>query len=166
MKQTFSSLEKVLSDVTSRVSNVGQIVLMAMVLLVIVDVFLRRFFNSPISWTLEIIEVMLVAVVFFSVAYCGARKAHISIDALVSRFPPKIRNTIDVLTYFLSVVLFAAMTWGAVLTAIDEFDTHRVTGILPVPIYPFALVVAFGSLLLALVLLIHLLNLIISMVRK
>ena len=123
-------------------------------------------FNSPLSWSLEVVQVMLVVVVFFSVAYCGAKKAHVSIDALVSRFPPKAQAVIDVFTYFLGVLLFAFMAWGSAVSAMDKWHTHCITGILPIPIYPFAIVVAFGSLLLTLILLVQLLNLIINMVSK
>ena len=112
MKRTLGLSEKVLYSVTHRVSNVGQTILMVMVLLVIVDIVLRRFFNSPLPWSLEVIEVMLVVVVFFSVAYCGARRAHISIDALVSKFSPGVRAIISILTHFLSIVLFSFMAWG------------------------------------------------------
>jgi TRAP-type C4-dicarboxylate transport system permease small subunit len=166
MKRTFSSFERVLSDVTHRVSNVGQIVLMVMVLLVIVDVTLRRVFNRPFPWSLEVVQVMLVVVIFFSIAYCGVKKAHVSIDALISKFPPKVQVIIDVITYSLGVLLFAFMTWGGAVSAMGKWHTHYITGILPIPIYPFSLVVAFGSALLALVLLVQLLNLIINRVSK
>jgi TRAP-type C4-dicarboxylate transport system permease small subunit len=158
--------EKALSEVTHRVSNLGQSVLMVMVLLVIVDIVLRRIFNSPLAWSLEVVEVMLVVVVFFSVAYCGTRRGHVSIDVLVSRFPHKARAIIDIFTYFFSIVLFGFMTWGGVVSAMDKWDAHRITGILPIPIYPFAFVVAFGSLLLALVLLAQLFYLVNNMVSK
>ena len=166
MKKALTYFEKVLSEVTHRVSNLGQSVLLVMVALVIVDIILRRLFNSPLPWSLEVVEVMLVVVVFFSVAYCGARRAHISIDVLISRFPPRVRNIVDIFTYFLGVILFAFMAWGGAASAMDDRVVNRITGILPIPIYPFAFVVAFGSLLLALVLLAQLLNSIISMVRK
>jgi len=166
MRRAINFLEKTLSDVAHRVSNVGQGVLMVMVLLVVVDIILRRLFNSPLPWSLEVVEVMLVVVVFFSVAYCGARRAHVSIDVLISRFPPKARAIVDTFTYILGIVLFGVMAWGGAASAMGKWDTHHITGILPIPIYPFAFVVAFGSLLLALVLLAQLLNLIINTVSK
>jgi TRAP-type C4-dicarboxylate transport system permease small subunit len=115
---------------------------------------------------MEVIEIMLVAVVFFSVAYCGVKKAHVSIDVLISRFPPRARATIDVIIYLFGLLLFGFMAWGSFVSAMKDWDTHHVTGLLHVPIYPFAFAVAFGSLLLALVLLMQLFNIITNRVSK
>lgn len=153
LKRVVSIIDKALSTTTLRVSNFGQVVLIALVLLTVVHVTLRRAFHSPLSGTLEISQVMLVVVVFFSVAHCGVKKSHVSIDALLSRFPPRVQAIVNSITGLLGVLLFSAMGWGSIDTALRLMGTHRVTGILPIPIYPFYFVVAFGSLLLALVLL-------------
>jgi TRAP-type C4-dicarboxylate transport system permease small subunit len=139
---------------------------MAMVLLMVIDILLRRFFNSPLSWSLEVIQVMLVVVVFFSVAYCGARKGHISVELITSRLPSKTLAIIDIITHFLGIVLFIFMAWGSCVLAINEFESHHVTGILPIPIYPFVFVVMFGSAMLAVVLIVQLTRVIIDMVSK
>jgi TRAP-type C4-dicarboxylate transport system permease small subunit len=160
------SLEKALYWVTRQASNLAMIVLMAMVLMIVVDITLRRFFNSPLSWSFEVIEVMLVIVVFFTVAYCCATKGHISVDLLTSRLSKKGQVILEVLGYLLGLILFAFMTWCSILSALEEMASHRVTGILLIPIYPFILVVALGSTLLALVLLAQLINTVREAVRK
>lgn len=161
-----NNISKAVSWLTARVSYIGQAVLMVMVLLVVVDIILRRFFNSPLPWSLEVIQVMLVVVVFFSVAYCGTQKAHVSIDVVTSRLPSKARTAIDILTHILGIVILVYMAWGGIVSAIGKFNDHRVTGILPIPIYPFVFVVAFGCILLALVILVQLIDLIINKVIK
>ena len=155
-------LEKAISAFATRVSYIGQAILMVMVLLVVVDVILRRFFNSPLPWSLEVIQVMLVVVVFFSIAYCGVQKAHVSIDVFISRVPQKARYVINIITHILGIIILAYMAWGGLISGIDRINDHQVTGILPIPIYPFAFIVAFGCLLLALVLLVQLLNIILK----
>jgi TRAP-type C4-dicarboxylate transport system permease small subunit len=161
-----NKLEKAISGLATRVSYIGQAVLMVMVLLVVVDIILRRFFNSPLPWSLEVIQVMLVVVVFFSVAYCGVQKAHVSIDVLTSRLPQKARTIVSILIHILGITILIYMAWGGTISAIARLHDNRVTGILPVPIYPFAFVVAFGCLLLALVVVVQLINIIIRKVTK
>jgi TRAP-type C4-dicarboxylate transport system permease small subunit len=146
-------------------SNLGQGVLMVMVLLVVTDIVLRRLFNSPLTWSLEAVEVMLVIVVFFSVAYCAVKDSHVSIDVLVARLPAMTRRIIDVFTHLLGIALFGFMTWGAIMSGITQWKGGYITGILPVPVYPFLFIIAFGSAMLALVLLTRLLELIFGMVK-
>ena len=165
-ERVVNNLEKTLLTVTRRVSNIGEVVLLAMVLLIIVDIILRRIFNNPISWSLEVIRVELVVVVFFSVAYCGARRGHISIDVLTSRLPPRIQAYLETVMIFLGMGLFIFMAWGSINSGMGLLANHRITGLLPIPLYPFAFAVALGSLLLALVLMVQLLHSIKNMVSK
>jgi len=158
--------EKVLHRATSIFSKVGQAILMAMVLLTVVDVVLRRIFNHPLSSSLELSQVMLVIVVFSSVAYCGIKRGHVRIDALTSKFSPKIQAILNCATGLIGVLLFSAMGWGSIVLALDKLANQSVTGILPIPVYPFVFLVAFGSILLALILLVQLIASIISVEDK
>ena len=109
-----TSLEKALFWVIRQASNLAMIVLMAMVLLVVVDITLRRFFNSPLSWSFEVIEVLLVIVVFFTVAYCCITKGHISVDLLTSRLSKRGQAILEIFSYFLGIVLFVFMTYCSI----------------------------------------------------
>lgn len=166
MRAGLGTFGKALSGVTLWISNLGQGVLMVMVLLVVTDIILRRFFNSPLSWSLEAVEFMLVIVVFFSVAYCAIKDSHVSIDVLVARFPATTRKIIDIFTHILGIALFFFMTWGVIMSGITQWKGGYITGILPVPVYPFLFVIALGSAMLALVLLMQLLELIFGTVKQ
>lgn len=159
-------VERGLETFTRYVSIIGQVTLMAMVALTVVDVVLRRIFNRPLSASLELTEIMLVVVVFTSVAYCGMKKSHVSIDAVASRLPSKVQKVLHCIVDFLSVLLFITMGWGSIVLALDKLETQSVTGILPIPVYPFVFWVAFGSLLLAVVLLLQFFNSVLRMVMR
>lgn len=165
-KKPGSSFKLILFRFSSILNNFGMAVLMIMVLLLVADVVLRRIFNSPLSWSMEVVKVMLVVVVFFAEAYCGTRGGHISIDILTSRFPRKVQAVLNPFICFLGVLLFGSMAWGSSVSAIHYWNAHRITGILPIPISPFVLVVAFGSLVFALVLLVQLVDSIINVEDK
>jgi len=137
---------------------VGMIVLLAMVLLLVSDITSRRVFNSPFPWSLETVKVMLVVVVAPAISFCAIQGGHISIDLVTSRFPVKIRRVVYAFIYLLSVVLFSTMAWGSYTYGLSIWEAHRITGVLPIPIGPFILLVALGSLLLALVLLVQFIN--------
>ena len=134
------------------------VVLLAMVLLLVSDITSRRVFNSPFPWSLETIRVMLVIVVAPTISFCSIRGGHISIDFLTSRFPAKVQKVLYAVIYLLSAALFGTMAWGSYTYGLYIWEPHRITGVLPIPIGPFILLVAVGSLLLALVLLVQFIN--------
>ena len=79
-------------------------------------------------------------------------------DVLVSRFSPRARAVIDSITHLFSLGLFSLVIWQSALYASRLAEGHNVSGVLSLPIYPFVIAVAFGSLLFCLVLLIDLLS--------
>lgn len=159
-------LKKALSLISCRVRDLGAIVLMAMVLLVVVDVSLRRLFNSPLPFSFELIGIMLVIVVYCFVAYSTSTGRHVGVDVLTTRFPPKTKTTIDLVMDFLSAVLFGLIGWQSIVQGIHIWDIGTETGILRIPYYPFLFVVALGSILACLALIIGLAYFIIGALRK
>jgi len=144
-----------LNGVTHRV---GLAILLLMMFLTVGDVVGRYFFTLPIPGTFELTNFMLALVVFFSVGYTQIRRGHISIDVIVSRFSPRTQAIIDSITYLFSLGLFSLVTWQSAVHANRLFEGHNVSGILSLPIYPFLIAVAFGSLLFCVVMLVDLLS--------
>ena len=157
---------KILALLSRRVGDLGLIVLMAMVLLVVYDVASRRLFNRPLSFSFELIEILLVAVVFFALVYTTSLQRHISVDVLTSRFPPKVQTIINRATDFITVVIFGLIGWRSLIQAAHIRDIGNVTGVLRIPVYPFNYVVAFGSIIAALLILVSLINSMIGAAKK
>ncbi len=139
-------------------SIIAIITLAMMVLLTFVDVMLRYFFNRPLAFSLELIQVMAVIVVFFGLAYTQLYKGHIAIDVLVNLLSQRARLVIDSIGTILSIGLFCLIIWRSSLYALGLQESHQVTETLGMPVSPFAFVVPFGSILLVVVLLRDLLN--------
>lgn len=151
-------VERFASPLNGVVHKVGLAVLFLMMILTVGDVVGRYFFNNPISGTFELTTLMLALVVFFSIGYTQLRRGHISIDVLVSLFPSRVQAVIDSVTCLFSLVLFSLVAWQSAVYAGRLFEGHNVSGVLSLPLYPFVIMVAFGSLLFCLVLLVDLLS--------
>jgi TRAP-type C4-dicarboxylate transport system permease small subunit len=158
LAKQYSSFKNSLFVFIRGFNAIGMFALMGMVLLIVVDISLRRFFNSPIPWSMEAVRVMLVVVVFPAIAYCAMHKAHISVDILTSHFSPKFRSILSIITYLMCAGLCAFMAWAAIIYGLDSWESGYITGLLPLPIAPFIFVVALGSILFCLVLLIQLVD--------
>lgn len=148
-------LTRILSRVGRGAVVVAGLVLVSLVLLITVDVTLRRAFNSPLTFSYEIIEFGLVIVVWGSVLYSTARERHISIDVLTSRLPAKTRRFLMLTFDFISALVLFLISWQSITYAMDLRNAQRVSSMLDIPLYPFVFIVALGAILSGLILLVN-----------
>ena len=71
-----------LKRLTHRLSDIAAMAIAAMMLLTIADVLMKGLFNRPIKGTFELVELLLVFVVFFGVAEVFQREATKPISSL------------------------------------------------------------------------------------
>ena len=116
-------------------------VLGLMMMLTVADVFMRTFFNAPITGTTEVTEFMMVIVVFPALAWCAVKRRHIQVDLLVSHLPPRIQTIIDSITLFLALCTYIIITWHSV---IESMDVETTTSLLNLPHAPFYWVLTAG----------------------
>ena len=164
--KSFQTYEKALTILSLWAVRLGSIILMLMMITVFVDVFLRYIFNSPLVGSVEIVETMMVLIVALGITYTGINKGHISVDLLVSRFPPKVQAAIDIFNFLVATIIFSIMSWKTGLQAIVAGSRHVTTTVLEVPIYPFVWTLSICTGLLSLVFLLQFFEAIIKMVKK
>ena len=121
-----------------------------MTLLVAADVVGRYVFQNPLTGSTDLIELMLVFLVFFGLAYCAAVDGHVSVDVVYSRLPRRVQRNLDKITSAASVIIFALMAWRMGLRAWDNAQDPEgfVTSMLLIPHWPFMFLAALGALLL------------------
>ncbi len=151
-------LENIINPVIKIVHYIGWVILLLMMFLTIVDVTGRKFFSAPITGSYELTEFMLALLIFSSVAYTQIQKGHIAMEALVSKFSPRIQALIDSIVYLVSMILALLLTWQLLEHAKRLKMGNNVTGVLHLPIHPFVIATAIGTLLYFLVLLVDFLK--------
>jgi len=159
------AIEKVVKPVTGLVNGVGQVCLVAMMLLIVADVALRYAFDLPIAASSEVVEFLLVILVFFGLANTQFAKRHLSIDLVVSRLSPGTRAVFASATQLLCLFGFSLITWRAIIQAESFRATGTTSGVLFMPLHPFLWVLAFGSALFCLAFLVSLLDSLADVVR-
>jgi len=132
--------------VTSTLSWISCACVFCMMLLTTVDVVLRYIFNSPLMGAFEVSEFMMVTIVFFSLAYTQFQKGHVSVDIIVSRLSQKKQAFVDLFNHGATIIILLLIAWRSSLTALELYDTMETTGTVPIPVFPFVFVVAFGCL--------------------
>ena len=139
-------IEKGIGKFFRGLSYISGASLLFMMMVTITDVFLRYVFNSPLGSNVDLTQMAMVVIVFFALAYCGWTAGHVVVDILTDVLPKSLLKVFDVLLNFIGGVLVLGIAWQSFLAAIDYAETGEVSFTLLVPLYPFLVVCAFGSL--------------------
>ncbi|MBX9761339.1 MAG: TRAP transporter small permease [Beijerinckiaceae bacterium] len=129
------------------------VVLLLLMAFTTLDVVMRYFFNAPFRGSLEATEFAMAVIVFLGIAYCGLMGGHIGVDLLEKYLDRPSMRFVSVLVSLAGAVLFAIIAWQMVSETL--YAWKQTSNMLRMPHWPFRMVVAFGSAMFAIVLLIQ-----------
>lgn len=129
------------------------VVLLLLMAFTTLDVIMRYFFNAPFRGSLEATEFAMAIIVFLGIAYCGVVGGHIGVDLLEKYLDRPSMRFVAVLVSLAGSALFAVIAWEMVEETVYAWT--QISNMLRMPHWPFRLVVAFGSAMFAIVLLIQ-----------
>jgi TRAP-type C4-dicarboxylate transport system permease small subunit len=144
---------------------VAAFALPAMMLLTCSDVILR-YLGHPILGSFEIMRFLGAAVAGLAIAYTQILRGHISIEFIVSRFPPRTQAVIDSIIHLFSLSVFAVLAWQCSAHGTRLWELGQVSDTLQMPYFPFLYLVAFGCAMMSLVLLLDFISSSARLVRK
>jgi len=134
-------LKKIQSIIFFLLRLVVFISLCSMVLVAVVDAVGRYFFSRPITGSTELIELLMILVIFGSIPLVTYGRAHIKVDF----FPMNLKKTMGRIHHGLIELICAAInfllvyaTWDKVQSLLDYGDT---TQMLSIPLAPFVVVI-------------------------
>jgi TRAP-type C4-dicarboxylate transport system permease small subunit len=154
-----SILEKISSLMNHAFIFVAGTFMVAMILITCTNIFSRLVW-VPIKGTFELMGFFGAVVTAFALGYTQAKKAHISVDILVSRFPKRVQKFL--INCVICMIFFTLGGWQIVKLANTLRASGEVTETLRIIYYPFTYGVALGCFLLSLVLLVELAELFFS----
>lgn len=147
-----NKLTRVFSAIERTAVRIGNTVLIALMLLVSADVFLRYLINKPLIWTHDVVSLYLMPAIFFLMLSDSFREgAQVRVDILRDRFPQRFRAIVDALGYLavlVVVVLIGLGGWREFLKALGGREV--VAGSIPWPVWPSFILVVIGSVMLVL----------------
>ena len=137
---------------------VSAITVLTIMVLVTADVLMRRFLNMPIKGSYEVSSVLLVVLFSCCVAWVMKEKGHIVVDLITRTYPQKLREVIRGIALFFSLIIVGIICWGCVRFALRDFRIGTESILIGIPTAPFISVLAFGSAILFLVILVQSIN--------
>ncbi len=156
-----SILEKISSLMNHAFIFVAGTFMVAMILITCTNIFSRLVW-VPVKGTFELMGFFGAVVTAFALGYTQAKKAHISVDILVSRFPKRVQKFLSGINCVICMIFFTLGGWQIVKLANTLRTSGEVTETLRIIYYPFTYGVALGCFLLSLVLLVELAELFFS----
>lgn len=122
-----------------------------------VDVWARYLFNRPLYGTYELSELLMVAVVFLSVAICQAEDRHMRVDFLFPYISRRVKRVLDCFAYICGITVCGFLAWYSVVPALYSWRIREHSeGIISFPVYPAKFVIVVGASLLGIQLLLDL----------
>jgi TRAP-type transport system small permease protein len=148
-----NALQRSVESVIRILVFVGCLVYGIMVLIVVANVFGRFLFHKPIKGTVELVEIMMLFVAFFAVPFAAKQRSHITVGLFVHRFPKQLQKRVFQIGFFLSAVIAGIITYQAIVNTVYALGKlHETTPVLFIPFAPLKFVMAFGCLILFIVL--------------
>ena len=127
-----------------------------MVLVIAINVAGRFFFRMPLRGTIELVELMTVVMVYSVLPYAEYRRRSIHVDLVISLLPRRLKGVLASIMCFIGTIFFIVMSFEAgELACSNLFPAVISTDTLSIPFAPFVLVIAIGSFLLGLEMLIN-----------
>jgi len=155
LEKTARAIQKVSFPASLVANRISQIILVMMMLLITVDVILRNSSNipflrdyelvKPIPGAYELIQFMLIAVIFLGMAHTEAQGSHLSVDFVFKKLSAKAQNFVLMVSHLLCLAVFSIITWRSLHGGLFVLEQGEVSGILSIPLFPFYWIVALGS---------------------
>jgi len=129
----------------------GACALVAMMLVTCLDVVLRAF-GHPVVWAVDMTQFFAVIVLACALPVTQMERGHVGVDLFVLKMTPRNQALMDSLTSFVSMVLFAVVSWQMWIYARELSTKGEVSMTVQIPKAPFIYLVAvcFGLLCLVL----------------
>lgn len=124
--------------------------MVAIMLLTTVQILSRSMLHISFGGTVELVCILLIIVVFGGIAYCNLAKGHIKVDLVVNKLPPPARLVVVTCGFLLTTGIVFIISYQSAVQTLFLLRMHTHSGLLEVPLWPFAMATAFFMALLGL----------------
>ena len=149
--QETSRFDRALGWLVGAANAVSAAFVLLLMILVVADITGRYLFNRPVPMAYEFGSFMLVFIVFLALASTQRAGAHIRVEFVTLRLPPRARACLDILAYGVGILVYATILWRGFGWAWTSWQVgDYVAGLINIPRYPSQFVVPLGAAVLCL----------------
>lgn len=100
---------------------IAAFILIGIIASVMIEVFLRTFFNRPQEWVMELSEYALLYITFLSAAFVLKKEGHIVVDLVTCRLNVKKRNFLAIVQYIVIILVSMVFIYVGGKTTINNY---------------------------------------------
>lgn len=143
--------ERILSAVDWLLSRIVASVILAVMVLIVCDVFGRYLFSRPLPWVYDIVSIYVVNLILYLLASEVLRtRANIELDLHVRFLPERAWSVLQGLAWLCTAAVLALASWRVWMSMTDSLAAAEVhPGLYEWPVWVEKAVVALGLALLA-----------------
>ena len=134
----------VLNKISSATAWLGFISVLALVLLIAHDVFMRYVLNNPTRWTLEVAMAIQLLFGFLCAGYVLREGGHIRMQLLTDHVSQKSRLWLFITTSILGIFLCGVLAYYSFLMAQSSFRIGELTTLVGYPVFLLKSMVMIG----------------------
>ena len=109
-----------------------------------VNVVLRYPFKVPWRGAYEVVGFLGAIVIAFALGFTQKRKDHIVVDILTEKFPKKVNRILDGISYFITTIFFAIVSWQVFVWGLKIMKSGEVSETLKMVFHPVIVCMGFG----------------------
>lgn len=117
-------------------------------IMIVLDIFLRFFFNRPLPASWEISEVVMPYIVIFGFAYALTKNFHVRVSLVIDHLPWKIKYALGSLANITSFIICMIITYWSWLRFWESFQIkEEILAAISIPWWlgKLAMPIAFGT---------------------
>ena len=136
--------KKVMDKVNLILASICGALVFLYMFLVAANITGRYLFHKPIDGTLEVGQLVLASVIFFSLAYTQKEDAHIRVTAVLKTLPQRWQDRFETAILAIGFLIMILMAWRAFPFAMESFRMREVHMSVDVPIWPTKFIFFIG----------------------
>lgn len=124
----------------------GGVLAFLVMFIVVVDVFIRTVFHSPLTGVYELVIYLFIALVSFGFAYVQGQRGNIIVEVLTEKWPDRYKHLLDMIGCLAGFAFVAMLTWKSGEQAYISWinGEYQAQSLLKLPTWPAKAFVAFG----------------------
>ena len=146
-----SMFNKIFGKLCSLLNASATLWIFVLMLIIVIDVVGRVFFNQPLTGAPELVKVSLVALVFLEITHTLREKRHVRSTIILGRVSPHIKCLLLILSNLIGMILFILLCYSSWHLTVQSWGVmeYEGEGALKVPTYPVRTIILICSGLMA-----------------
>ena len=145
-------IDKIIAGISRGISIVTYVAFIGVMAIIAIDVIGRKVFQTGIIGSYEIVERMLLILIFGAFAYAQTARGHIHVTLFISKMPKAFGTGLFGVLGLLSAGTAVFCGYATLIQGGFSFYTKTTTSVLQIPLFPFFYIATFCMFVFALTL--------------